>query len=451
MGPDRRATVSPRRASSTIMTNLMRATFAGVALLLTPPAMPAQIPLDTALARRYFQEAALLAARDGGALWGRSIAGPLLFVDPASRTLLSEVADSAGLLSPHGSLFTARLPDREPIANTAFTWGGRTWAMLIWPAAASDSLARQVLFAHELWHRIQRDLGLPAGMPSNPHLGTADGRLWLRLEARALDAALQAGGARRTRALADALAFRRARRERFPEAAANERALELTEGLAEYTGVMLAGESAELRRGLARRRLAILDTTESLERNFAYRTVPAWGLLLDELGVEWRRELSPALDLGDRVARRLGGSAGGGSPRTRAAGYGYAALRRAEDRRAAARVERLALLDRRFRSGPVLELPLGQIQISFDPGKVETLEGFGTVYGMLRLSDRWGVLVCDGSGGLIASDYHRAVVPAPADTAGRRLTGPGWVLELLPGWRLVPGTRPGDWTISQAP
>jgi hypothetical protein len=429
-----------------------RASLAGALLLLLPAAMPGQIPIDTALARRYFQEAALLAARDGGALWGRPIAGPLLFVDPGSRTLLSEVPDSAGHLAPHGSLFTARLPDREPIANTALTWGGRTWAMLIWPAPAADSLARQVLFAHELWHRIQKDLGVPAGMPSNPHLGTADGRLWLRLEARALASALEAGGTRRTRALGDALAFRRARRERFPDAAAAERALELTEGLAEYTGVVLAGESPEARRALAHRRLAILDTTENVERNFAYRTVPAWGLLLDELAVEWRRELSPELDLGDLVARRLGGAArGGGSPRTRAAGYGYAAVRKAEDRRAAARAERLALLERRFRTGPVLELPLGQIQISFDPGKVETLEGSGTIYGMLRLSDRWGVLVCDASGGLIASDYRRAVVPAPSDTAGRRLTGPGWVLELLPGWRLVAGARPGDWTLSQAP
>jgi hypothetical protein len=99
-------------------------------------------------------------------------------------------------------------------------------------------------------------------------------------------------------------------------------------------------------------------------------------------------------------------------------------------------------------SGPVLELPLAEMKIGFDPGQVEALNGVGTVYGALRLTDRWGVLQCDGSGGLISGDFRRAVVPAPADITGRRLTGPGWVLELLPDWHFVPGTRKGDWTVT---
>ena len=80
-------------------------------------------------------------------------------------------------------------------------------------------------FMHELFHRIQPGLGLiapplatNAGEPS--HLDSLEGRYWLRLEWRALARALGASGAARTSAIADALAFRAARYQRFPGASA---------------------------------------------------------------------------------------------------------------------------------------------------------------------------------------------------------------------------------------
>ena len=72
------------------------------------------------MARRYFQEAAALTARDAGQLWGRSLAGPLLFVDRASRVVLTDAPDAEGLLRPLGSLYTGTLPASENVANTAF-------------------------------------------------------------------------------------------------------------------------------------------------------------------------------------------------------------------------------------------------------------------------------------------------------------------------------------------
>ena len=141
--------------------------------------------------------------------------------------------------------------------------------MVVWPPRA-DSLERRVLLAHELWHRIQDSLGLPSGMPSNAHLATRDGRLWLRLEGRALRKALGAAGTLRLRALEDAIVFRRARRSLFPGSESDERTLELNEGLAEYSGIMLAIESPVARREQADRRLGILDSATHFERDFAY-------------------------------------------------------------------------------------------------------------------------------------------------------------------------------------
>ncbi len=55
----------------------------------------------------------------------------------------------------------------------------------MWPLPEDDD-ARQVLVMHESWHRVQEQIGLPASNPSNGHLNTFDGRLWLQLEWRAL-------------------------------------------------------------------------------------------------------------------------------------------------------------------------------------------------------------------------------------------------------------------------
>lgn len=425
---------------------------AGVVAAVVPVAAqnPVSPGIDTALARQYFQEAAALTARDGGRLWGRSLAGPLLLVDRATRTVIADQPDNEGWLRPVGTLFFGTLPASENVANTAFRGGGVVWAMVVVPMP-SDSLERRVLLAHELWHRVQDSLGLAMASPTNAHLGQRDGRLWLRLEGRALRRALTLAGAPSDRALRDALAFRRARRALFRGADSTERTLELNEGLAEYSGIVAATESPTKRWELVERRLAALDTLTSFERSFAYRTGPAYGLFLDDLAPGWRTTLSRHTDLAGLLEAALGTGAAGGSAATRAAPYGYAVVRREERARATRQAVRLAAIKRRFVSGPLLELPLADMKMGFDPGRVESMDGVGSVYGLLRLTDRWGVLQCDASGGLIAADFQRVVVPAPADLTGRRLTGPGWVLELGAEWRIVPGKRSGDWTVTRDP
>ncbi|HEV8358576.1 MAG TPA: hypothetical protein VGQ17_17620, partial [Gemmatimonadales bacterium] len=141
--------------------------------LLLPGPAAAQSPpapaIDTAQARRHFAQASALTSRDAGRLWGRSLGGPLLFVDPGTRSVLADSADFEARLHPLGGFFAATLPPAENVANTAFKWGGRTWAMVLWPPA-EDSVERGVLFVHELWHRIQDSLHLPATNPANAHL-----------------------------------------------------------------------------------------------------------------------------------------------------------------------------------------------------------------------------------------------------------------------------------------
>lgn len=95
---------------------------------------------------------------DRARLWGRSLAGPIMVVDPKSRRFF-------GTISADDDLDGELPPEINP-ANTAMAYGGRRWTMVVWPMPA-DSLRRRQRVAHELWHRIQDSLGFRSSNPDN--------------------------------------------------------------------------------------------------------------------------------------------------------------------------------------------------------------------------------------------------------------------------------------------
>src|SRR5436190_23048533 len=88
------------------------------------PAVAAEPAIELRRARQYFDEARALAQKDGGKLWGQSLAGPLLFADRKSRQVVANERDPEGLLQANGDVFVGQLPDRQPIANSSLTWAG---------------------------------------------------------------------------------------------------------------------------------------------------------------------------------------------------------------------------------------------------------------------------------------------------------------------------------------
>ncbi len=405
------------------------------------PAIRSVPAIDVPTAVRAFADAHAASERDDGRLWGVPLYGPILFVDAATRRVVANRADGEGRLTPEGGGFVGSLPDSVGIANTSVDWAGVRWAMILWPPP-DDVDERTSLLLHESFHRIQPSLGLQSGNPANKHLDTESGRYLLRLEWRALGEALGQTGAARTRALSDALAFRHRRRALFAAASADENALELNEGLAEYTGRVLALALPSAR---VRRLLSDAETTPSFTRSFAYATGPAYGLLLDAAGAKWRSGLSATSDLGALAARAYhirDAAPAVRSLESRARRYGGAAIRRDEALRERSRREREALAMARYVDGPVLVIPLQKMQISFDPNTLVPLGDVGTVYPTLEIRDRWGTLVVT-DGALVSADWSRVTVPLGPEDAGA-LSSAGWRLELSPGWRVGPGPRSRD-------
>ncbi len=392
-------------------------------------------------ARAVFAEFRSLCTPENTALWGKKLCGPLMLVGADGEIAANRPAP--GLDNAGDGLYRGRLPEGTPTANTAIEWQGIRWTQLVWPIQAGNE-DRRVLLAHEAFHRIQPGIGIAVTGADNSHLDTHDGRLWLRLEANALAAALDDAGDWRT-AARDALLFRATRLTAFPEADANECRLLINEGLAEYTGVK-AGGGADTRR-LAVERLRSMTERPSFVRTLGYIVGPAYGLLLDRAGEDWRAATRggggcPPMLLQEAIGRSTGDA------RARAARYGFATVAADEERRETAHREVVARYRETFVAGPVLLVPFEDMRISFNPSRMTALPPLGTVYGTGRVQDAWGHVAVDGDF-LVSADWKSMRLPGPVSIDGDTVSGPGWTLSLAPDWTVRRGEHDGSFVLAR--
>ncbi len=414
--------------------------------------LPQGLPIDTALAHRYLREVCTICDKDNGSLWNDQLYGPILLVEPKSRMVVSNQADSENNLTGAGEICVGKLPNEINVANTALTWAGVKWSMIIWPLP-ENRFARTSLMIHELWHRIQDEIGFPSPLnPTNNHLDSREGRIWLQLEWRALREALMHHGDEHREAITDALLFRSYRRKLFLNATTSERALEMHEGLAEYTGIELSGGSEAERTSYAANKLEEAPKSESFVRSFAYASGPAYGILLDESRPGWIRMLKPKDDLGvllqESLPIELPMDIQKEAPE-RSKKYDGEALRNFEVERERIRGERSAKYRARLVDGPILVIPLQSMSMSFDPHNLLPLDTLGTVYPTIRISDLWGILTVS-NGALMNPNFTRINVPAPSDPNLRPLHGDKWTLELNEGFTVRPSERKGDYIVGKS-
>jgi len=430
-----------------------------IILLFSPIPMTAQVTaqelsMDTVVAYQYFQEAQSICDEDNGKLWGISLHGPMLFADPQTRMIVANQSDTEGKLAQEGNVFVGRLPEKAGIGNTATFWTGVKWTMIVWPLP-QNRYERASLMMHESWHRVQEEIEFPLFNSSSDHLDSREGRIWLQLEWRALREALIHREAERRKAIEDALIFRWYRRTLFTEVDSLERALEMSEGLAEYTGIKLSGTPDSELANYAAKQFEKAEGWETFVRSFAYLSGPAYGVLLDESGASWRDNLRPEDDLGTLLQESLSitiPSSLKAEAEKRSQNYGVNALRKAETERERHFQKRITECRARFRfvEGPVLILPfsLNNSSIDFKPTNLQPLGNFGTVYPTVRVASSWGILTVS-NGALLTSDWTTAYVPAPRDPNVRPLKGDGWTLELDDAWRLEPAERKGDFILKK--
>lgn len=344
------------------------------------------------------------------------------------------------------SLVAMPLPTGTTIANTSVTLDGKRWAMVVLPLGTYEE-GRVRLLVHEAMHTFQPEaMPHPGGTEAGEGgdlLDGAEGRIWLFLELRALAAAITSDGDAKRAAARDALLFR-AKRDSLALPAERTRldALDLAEGIPEYTGWRLAGSTNDSLAAYLRR---TNESATSWVRGVGYVTGPAYGFLLDQLaGSAWREAHRQGARLPTILSTVLGSTPFTSRIDTRAAIYGGVALRRAELARVAERQRRIDSLRTRYVTGPVLRLIPGALQVSFDPNGQFPLGSDGTVMTNFRWAGADGAELVARPGALVSSNWSyiqvpRGAVPLEAGviTEARTIEGDGWTLKLPVGWRLI--------------
>lgn len=385
-------------------------------------------PCEPAHCRAAAAELSAMCTADAGQLWAVSLCGPLIVVDPKTRAVWASAPDQDKVLSSKDGGWTGVLPEGVPVANTSIEWSGQRWIMVV--SLPKDPTERRVLLAHEAWHRIQSEIGLQMPNVDNAHLDDERGRYLLRTEMRALSAAIQASGEARRRAARDALQFRGARIAHYPSAAAEEAALDRNEGLAAYTGVKLGAEDAS---GYVVDTLARHDASTAHSRSYAYATGPAYGLILDEQLVDWRKKLgeqAPADLLSQTLRVRLSAEE---LERAASRHDPDGAIARAEAERGTAHRALVAKLREQYaKDTRRVVLRIDPQTMTFDPRRVTPLEGLGRVFGVFTARGEWGSLRAE-DGALVTADFTQVTLKEPAADG---LNGPGWTLSLTPGYRI---------------
>jgi hypothetical protein len=413
------------------------------------------------------QRARAALTRDAGRLWGAPL-DTIPWLGVSGKTILLTAAPKTSGYTESNGIWSGPLPTTITPSNTSVTWAGRRWAMVNLPMP-NDTLVAERLLIHEAMHVLQPAV-LPKPAYNETDSGSAvldepAGRIWLRLELRALTHALRSHGAARDSAAHDALLFRAERyANESPGEITRERVLDVVEGIPEYTSWILSNSP----------RTEFLTTVDSAPvrmtsfvRSFEYSTGPAYGMLLDDYtGGKWRSSLSENPDVQSMLASAVAAHHASSMPlieaglrgsldssrvatlasaaRTRSARYGAATIITAENTRWATRQRQLAAYKAKFVDGPTIRLRPKSVAISFDPRAQASLGAAGTYMANLAWKAADGSSLTAPDGALVNQTWTELRVPRGSASVKpgiiakpTTIRGSGWTLVLEPGWRVT--------------
>jgi hypothetical protein len=401
--------------------------------------LPPQPPVETSSAIRALNQWSSVCSTDGLLLWGKSLCGPMVLVDPSTRSTIANGPDPDGAFKPLENVYVGVLPQQFIPANTSIHWGQGNWSMILLPLP-DDPFMRISLLAHESFHRIQPDLGLSASDEPDPALDSEAGRLWMRMELRALARALRSEGGAGRQSAADAMLFRTYRDQLCPGTAGLEAAMEKQEGLAEYTGVFIGLRETGDTVSREARVVESFEDSNAFARSFGYAVGPALGLLLDRYSPGWRKGIREAESLDSMLISALKFQPPANlqsSAKERASLYGYRAVASAEKEREQSHQAFLSELQKKFLHSPTLDFPKApEMTRTFNPQTLVPFPPYGTFYPSGTFAANWGKLEVESGGALLAPDNYSLRLPAPSDTNARPVRGDGWTLQLAPGWTI---------------
>ena len=86
------------------------------------------------------------------------------------------------------------------------------------------------------------------------------------------------------------------------------------------------------------------------------------------------------------------------------------------------------------------------MNVSFDPRNIIPVEDKGTVYPVIRVTDKWGVLTVE-KGALMSPNWDKISITNPNQAEDKKISGEGWTLELVDGYMIKKDEVTGNQTL----
>lgn len=389
----------------------------------------------------YFLRVKQISEKDNGKLWGKPIYGPILVIDRETRKLVANEPDYDNLLKKDGTVYTGSFPENLIISNSTTQFGGKLWTMVSFPFYGNDRDI-DLLFTHELFHRLQKVIGLQDNGYDNSHMSNIDARVYLKLEWLALLTAINSKN-KQNDALLDALIFREYRRSLFAGADSMENKFEIAEGIAEYTAYQLCFNSNEIVPAIISRKTQSWNS-ESYVRSFGYYSGLLYGYLLDEYNNDWRKTLKYNDDLGAKLQDVVHISLPVSKLeipdiiKTRRNSYGYDTIYAYEFDLMQEKEKALLEYRQKFTSTSVIHINLTDPHFGFDPNNLLPLDSLGTIFPFIELVDEWGKLKVTEGGCLVSKDWKMVVLSSvDMKKSNNEIKGKGWSIKLNEDWVII--------------
>ncbi|MEJ5051487.1 hypothetical protein WH221_16785 [Chryseobacterium culicis] len=396
----------------------------------------------------YFDELNTASKKNIG-LWNKDLYGPMMLIDPKTREFFANEPDSEGILKRNGTIYSGVLPAAVNIANTAINWGGKRWAMIMLPLSQNKE-NRINLLAHESFHSIQPSLGFTLNNAENSHLDQKEGRIYLRLELEALKQAVRSSSEKEyTHHLTNALTFRKYRNRLYKGSENTENLLELNEGIAEFTGLIVSGRNKDQTRLYLLNGIDGFMKNPTFVRSFAYYTTPVYGYLLYLKDPDWNKKINAKTDLTGyfikafdvRIQTDLQKAVEKLSDN-----YNGTSTIKEETEREEQTKKRIAEYKMKFIQQPHFEIKFEKMNVSFDPRNIVPVEDHGTVYPNIRITDLWGILTIE-NGALMSPNWDKISISNPVSTENKKVSGDGWILELTDGYTIAKDEGSGNYKL----
>jgi len=392
------------------------------------------------MAAQYFQSIENICNRDDGKLWGKNLYGPLMFVERHSRRIFANQPDGEGLLKGKDKIFTGVYPKELIISNTPVIFGGTLFALAPLPTE-EDAYRINSQAIHSLFHRFQKLSGISSSGYNTNNMDEREARLWLKLEWKALQKALNCEGEERKLSIRDALIFKGANRELYQKFANDENRFENYEGFATFTYTLFCTNSCEDFKSKLFENLNRIYSMQSYSRSYGFIHGALYAALLYQNGFDFKKIQSDNFDLGKAVkelfnielpviCRDVAGSL--------AVNYDIAAINKEEDQRLADIKESIHKQISTFTEKPVVYLEFESPYFDFEPEDIHPLDTLGTLYSSIRVSDNWGKLTVDKGGCLVSNNFKFLRITAKGFKEDKNhISGEGWHIILNNDWKLV--------------